>query len=253
MVELPSVKNKRWYFHSWVLELILAFLAAIWALLTAIKLLRDPSAGSAECVGAFIVAGLIFVVSSIKAWRSRAAEIKYQPIEEPKDLAGLIRGIHGSLCQINQCEGDALGVRITVYKVIWDRQRLNPIKLEQVTKYFGGLGGLPGRRYSARAGIIGRAARMAEPYKAKRESADADAFRSELVGVWGYTSNEAESVSPERWAWLAFPLLGDDEAAYGVVFLDSKKPELFDDERVTSAIVNGCSLIAEEARAVYNR
>ena len=223
MVELPSIKSKRWHFRSWVLDICAAIVACFLGIVVGYKYLRDPSATLTEKIGPPVAAALILILNGIKAWKTRKFEARYETIDEPDILVSAVGGLHEELCKIKNCSHDALGVRAVVYKLHWDKHRLEPLWLEQAMNYIGGVGGSPGRRLSARVGIIGRAARLGEGCLGSRQSADIAAYRSELVGAWGFTAREANEINADCWSWMALPLLEDDERTpYGVLFLDAR-------------------------------
>jgi hypothetical protein len=254
MVELPTVNKSRWRFRTWMLDALNAVFAFFWALFSVPRTLRDPGASAWEVIGLIVIPVGLLVASMVRAFRTRKDEMKYQPLEEPKDLRGWAKGLHLQLSAATNKSPESLGIRITVYKVIWDRGHTEPTELEQLISYVGDSGGPPGRKMSARSGIIGRVARLGEIYKAQRESDDLSAYRDELVEFWGFTEREAHDRDGERWSVLAYPLLEDDDnSPYGVVYLDAKSVNFFDDVQVEDTIVNACSLLASSLRATYNR
>src|SRR5689334_15901612 len=112
MIELPTVKHSKWRFRSWVADLINAMCAFALALFTGIRLIRDPGASFAEIAGVFFASSFILIASTIKAYRTRASEMKYEPLEEPEMLVGWAKGLHGNLCTAVAVEAESLGVRI---------------------------------------------------------------------------------------------------------------------------------------------
>jgi hypothetical protein len=251
VVELPSVKNRRWHFRLWAQDIVEGVLALGLGVFE-ILLFRDPAVGIWPVFGAFVCTTLFFASSIIRALRKRSDEAKFEPIEQPKELIGWAKSLHAELCkQIGKPPSEA-GLRIVVHKVHWDKRRTFPTELEQITEYVGDFGGPIGRkRISARSGIIGRAARLSRPYVAARVSSDDNDFRDELVDTWGFNKDEAHDRAADRWAWFALPLLQpDDFTAHGVVYLDAKSVNFFDDESVRNAILSNCNAIASICASV---
>jgi hypothetical protein len=254
VVELPTVNGSKLRFRSWVLDVIIGILAAFLAFFTALPLVRDPGASAWEKLGTFITIGLILIVTVFRGIRSGAEEMKFQPIEQPKDLLGWADGLHQNLCMISKKDKSVLGVRIAIHKVVWNKTHTEPKWLEQITQYVGGDGGAVGRKTSARAGIIGRVARTGTIGLAKRTSSDLAESRQDLVGNWGFTALEARAISADRWAWLAIPLLQEDkQSVYGVVYLDSQDIAFFDDSHIQDAVFSACSILAKQTSLLYNR
>ena len=247
MVELPSIKTDPWRVRDWVSELASAALAFV---LATLALLRPGVARWQVVVTLTVLAG-IFAISGRKAYRTRRAELKYEPVPVPNELLGGLRGMHAHLCRVRSRTAEALAVRLVVYKVHWDRRRTAPTELEQITTYVGGAGGEVGRRISARAGIVGRVARLPEPVVAKRLAADTESFRSELVTLWSFTRPEARQISVDRWAWMAMPLAEADGHVYGVVYLDTTDVNGFDDVAVYQAVAADCGVLAAICQSVY--
>jgi hypothetical protein len=254
MVELPTVKKSRFRLRSWVTECSAAIATFFLAFFVSIRLIRDPGASRWEWLGTTAAAAILLAVNVIKAVRTRREEMKFEPLKEPDLIVGWAHGLHDQLCEIAYCDAKTLGVRIVVYKVIWDRRRNAPEWLEQIISYVGDIGGPPGRRVSARAGIIGRVARLAELCEGRRVSTDVDAYRDELVGTWGFTEREAHETSASRWSWFAVPLLeSDQKTTYGVVYVDARTAEFFENDLIKNAIVAACAILARTARMAYNR
>jgi hypothetical protein len=102
--------------------------------------------------------------------------------------------------------------------------------LEQLLPYIGGDGKPPGRRFSIRSGIIGKAVREKTPYASFRENDNHEAFIKELVANWSYTEHDARQVTSDRQAWMAIPIFGSPTSASGVVavvYLDSDQRNFF--------------------------
>jgi hypothetical protein len=119
--------------------------------------------------------------------------------------------------------------------------------LEQVTEYVGvpPKAGRRGRRYSANAGIIGKAYRENSVFVGRRANDDYEEYVNELIREWNYTSAQARHLNPGVMEWMAVPLFDSDkQRVAAVVYLDATKREFFTaarQELVLSA-VNGIAV-----------
>jgi hypothetical protein len=203
-----------------------------------------------------IVLALIVSLTIFKARRSLAKERRYEPIDQPKEIAGWADGCYDALERTFAGTNHAFSageVRLTVYSVVFDRQRREPMELEQMIDYVGGSGGPAGRRVSVRTGIIGVCARMSSLVTAERTSDEITAFRQEMVRGWGYTQDEARQLSADRWSFLACPITeAEDGPVIAVAYLDSQTRNLFDASGVQESIIQQCGVLAQIIRRCYS-
>lgn len=254
MIQLPDVKPSRWRVRDAFLDALAGFSAFGAAILAALRLYGSPGNRTYFMV-AMTLAAIALVASVIKAVRSVAKEHRYEPLREPKEIAGWASGCYKLLDDtvdpsVNFNAGD---VRLTVYRVVYDKHRIEPEGLQQIISYVGGSGGPPGRTVSARSGIIGVCSRLAEVIVAGRESADdIEAFRHEMIERWGYTAQEARNLSPDRWSFMACPLTEtEDGPVIAVIYLDAKVKQLFEIEAVQESVIRQSGLLAEIVRKCY--
>jgi hypothetical protein len=206
--------------------------------LAAVRLWVDPKADKWEAVGSLTITALILVAAIWKTLKSRAAELKYEPLREPKDIRAWAASLAESLRHVLGISPERpLPFRITVHKVNWNRRLTQPTHLEQVIGYVGGSGGPPGRVTDVRAGIIGRAARTKEIEIASRSAADEQAYKAELVRSWGFHADEATARS-DRKAWMAVPLTDvPDGQVFAVIFIDTDDPALLDNPELQRQVI----------------
>ena len=107
-----------------------------------------------------------------------------------------------------------------------------------------------GRRWLLVMGAIGLAARNRSPITAKRKSTGHPDFVKELVHDWGYTEDEACSLTADRQAWMAVPIFSACGAVVGVVSLDSNVPGFFT-RAVQRTVGNACGGIAAYIAEAY--
>jgi hypothetical protein len=142
-------------------------------------------------------------------------------------------------------------LRVTLYRVVVPRKKApSAEELEQLLPYVGGAGGAARRTFSIRSGAIGLAARNKAPVTAKRKSAGHAGFVKELVHDWGFTENEARSITADRQAWMAVPIFSGQGAVVAVVFLDSSVPGFFTSV-IRRTVGNACGGIAAYITEAY--
>jgi hypothetical protein len=134
--------------------------------------------------------------------------------------------------------------------VVYGRKGAPPEQLEQLLPYMGGPGSPPGRRFSIRSGIIGKAAREKSFVAAVRQNADHEAFVRELITHWAYPEHEARTLSPDRRAWMAVPIVSPNGVTYAVVYLDSREPAFFS-QHVKDTVLTCCAGLTTYVLEVY--
>lgn len=244
MGNIPGPQKERFYEKKYVVELIAVLPPLITAAVGALVSLTDPTKRT-----------LGWWLAGATAWLALASGVKVlhaatqdRERKRSKDYDGL----RGALCVLyetvrREAGLNAIGdgtLRVTIHRVMWPaRKGTGAEELEQLLPYIGGTGGAPGRKFSIRAGVIGKAAREKRAVVVRRESEVYPDFVRELVRIWAYTEEEARAVSADRHAWMAVPILGADLAVAAVVYLDSSIPGFFtaDTQQLVS---NACSGVA---------
>jgi hypothetical protein len=237
--------------RAWTLEVLLGILAVASSLLNVFKTWADPKASAVEYVAPAIIIALAFIFGIWKSLKSRAQELKYEPLVEPTLLRGWAKGLLAALQNLPLPMKPS--VRITVHKVIWDKQRTRPVKLQQIINYVGENEGTLGRLTDARAGIIGRCCRTGTIQIAKRTQADPREFVKELVRAWGFQKDEASARTSDRWAWMAYPLVESvGGPVFAVVFVDTDSTPFVDNQLVQDTVYSHCVSLVSTCVETYS-
>lgn len=253
MVELPTIRPGRSRLRSWHLDALLGLLGPIPMFVVG---LRAALASSGEPWVAWVLlpaAGASAVLAFVKGWRARGTELKFEPPTEPAPLVDWARQLRAQLeREMATADWDSAELRITVHKVERKAWNSEPTSFQQLTNYVGGRQTGMGRRFPARAGIIGVAARHGSPVVSQRVSEDDALFTEEMVKNWGYTWDEANGLSADRRSWMAVPMT--DEArgrVVGVVYLDSRLSNLADS--VQEAVIRQVEELVRIVRERYSK
>ena len=249
MGNIPGPQKERFYEKKYVVELIAILPPLVTAAVGALVNLADPAKRS---LGWWLVGAT--------AWLALASAIKvlHAAVQDrERKRARQYDGLYGSLWVLYDCVRRVAGVestrggtlRITIHRVVQATDAAAE-ELEQLLPYIGGKGAPPGRRFSIRSGVIGRAARGRTVVVVARDSENFPGFVRELIRKWAYTEEDARKLTPDRRSWMAVPILAADESVTAVVYLDSSRRNFFTAE-ITHLIVNGCHGITSYVREVY--
>lgn len=251
MGHIPGRKQDRFYEKKLVVELVAVLPALVTAAVGALVNLADPAKRT-----------LGWWLAGATAWLALASVVKVlhaaaqdRERKRGEDYAGL----RGALHVLYECIRRGAGVhttgdgtlRATIYRA--ERPAVScPAgqELEQLLPYIGGIGGAPGRRFSIRTGIIGKAAREKRLVAVDRKSKEYPEFVEELVCDWGYTEEEAHAIRSDRQTWMGVPVLGPDQSVAAVVYLDSSVPGFFSED-VQQLVGNLCSGVAAYIAEAY--
>lgn len=243
MAAIPGVAPPKFYENQWIVEAIATVPAVLGAIASAYLNLadRDPTKHNVGLISG-AVAGWLSVAGVIKVLNALAKDKAQRQTKNPEGLFAAAHLVH-SLVKSSCAEAEVpYGMlRVTIHRVVEPIDK--PEDLEQIIPYIGGAGGGAGRRFSVRSGIIGKAVRERTPYAASRDSDDYSAFVKELVTGWSYTEDDARKLSPDRFSWMAVPILSQKNEAIGVVFLDATKREFFTSS-VKEVAINACDGIS---------
>ena len=129
----------------------------------------------------------------------------------------------------------AAGLRLTVH--VPDGQA----QLQQVMAYVGDQRAgdkTAGRKFPENVGVVGQAYRAAqldpnklEIFHDSRTSADHDAFVSQMVRDYSFSTASARALNPATMSWVAVAFREADGTVAGVLYCDSKQPDFFTDAR----------------------
>jgi putative methionine-R-sulfoxide reductase with GAF domain len=194
-------------------------------------------------MGWWLVAGAVWMVgaSAGKVLHARAQDRERKRAGDYEGLHAALQVLFAAVCataRVGRQEQATGRLRATIHRVVPNGKH-PPEELEQLLPYVGGPGDLPGRRFSIRSGIIGKAARRRSAVVAARGNADHEGFIAELVHEWAYTDHDARKLTPDRHAWMAVPILNSDGAPVAVVYLDSRDPDFFS-EAAQPRILTAC-------------
>lgn len=141
--------------------------------------------------------------------------------ESTHELEGCLHTLHSVLAP------GACKLRVAIHVPVEE-------KLEQVTEYIGDTPkpGRVGRRFSANAGIIGKAFREREVFVAHRVNDDYESYVHELIKEWNYTDQQARKLNPGAMSWMAVPLYDAEQNRIdAILFLDATHRDFFTPER----------------------
>jgi hypothetical protein len=221
---IPDRKGDRWFEKKAVIEALATVPPGA---------LTSLSDRQKRAFGWWLLAGVVWLVaaSAAKVLHARAQDRERKRSDEHDGLRAALHVLFATVCRtagISEEERANGRLRLTVHRVVTKRSE-PPEELEQLLPYMGGPGNPPGRRFSIRSGIIGKAARRRAAVVAVRGCAEHEGFVAELVREWGYPEHDARNLTPDRHAWMAVPILNVGGATVAVVYLDSRDPRFFTD------------------------
>ena len=249
MNQIPEAKPARFFEKKWIVELVAAFPPILAVGVTAAATFIDK-ANDNDVLGYILILSALWLISGgILRVTNAYAQDKRQARELNYDgLRSALHVIHSAVSRhMDFTEEEDVGgmLRVTIHRVVPAADpSSDPEETEQLVGYVGGQGKGPGRRFSVRSGIVGRAVRERNPITASRQSDDYEQFVEELVSEWSYTREDAQALSHDRQAWMAVPILGLEANVVAVVYLDSYSHTLFTD-RVVQLIIDMCSGVAQ--------
>lgn len=234
---IPGPTRDSWYEKKWVVEILSVLPPLVIASVSAYTNFSDPAKHAA---GLFLLGAVAWlaVASTVKVLHARSQD---RERSRAKAYEGFRAALHVLYCAARGAAGldperEDGQLRATIHRVVDPKQ---PEELEQLVSYLGDGGGEPGRRFSVRSGIIGRAVREKAVLAAQRTNDDIEGFIRELVVEWSFTDSDARALRPDRKAWMAVPIFGTKQTVIAVVFLDSSVADFFAPE-VQQMITNGC-------------
>lgn len=251
MGNIPGPQKERFYEKKYVVELIAVLPPLVTAAVGALVNLADPAKRTLGWWLAGATAWLA-LASGVKVLHAAAQDRQRRRVED-------YDGLRGSLCVLYEVVRRAASVetagdgtlRVTIHRVMLPGERgAAGEKLEQLLPYVGGAGGRARRMFSIRSGVIGLAVRRKAPATARRKRSEHADFVKELVDDWGYTEEEARSVTADRQAWMAVPIFSGHGTVGAVVSLDSSIPGFFP-KAVQRTVGNACGGIAVYIEEAY--
>ncbi len=251
MTSIPGRRRRRFYERKAVVELLAVVPPVLTAAVTALINIRDPGR---RTLGWLLVAAIAWLVVSsvVKILHAYAQDREQKRREEYDGLIGCLHVLYAAVSKRAGIEPREDGkLRVTIHRIVPPPEKgQSPQELEQLLPYVGGTGSAPGRTFSIRSGVIGKAARERIAFAAARQSEDYEQFLAELVRNWSYTEDDARRLSPDRRSWMAVPVFGDGPAPVAVVYLDSNDRTFFTTE-LQQVIVEACSGITSYVSEAY--
>lgn len=247
---IPSPKPKPWYVRAtWpaVVALVVALPAGCFSIAKEAWAVT-PSPLALAATSATALSAVLLAVLKIfqAAYQDEAEELR----DSPDNLRGPLHVIHRTIARHKKVIDPAEGwLRLTVHRVDGD-------ELEQAVAYVGSddekNGRSAGRRFSIKAGLIGRVARVKETRTFDRGPASFEDWDDYLVEQTGMDRSEAEKTRPDRRSFLGIPIAGPDFAVRAVLYLDSGEEQFFTDKTVDLAVA-GCDGLAKWIDEHYYR
>jgi hypothetical protein len=192
-----------------------------------------------------------FVLGTIRA---RQRELKADRLVGPSDLAAAAFVLHEIIRKLARLDdGDEGVLRLTIHRVDWT----DPMcpKIQQAIPYVGDKhGGVAGREFSTKSGIIGRVVRECRVFTANRVHEDYPKYLSELAVEWNYTPAEARKLRPDRYSWMGVPIIDQSDSnrrAVGVLYVDSSVTGIFSRENIQKVAIVGAMGLARFVRERY--
>lgn len=251
MADIPGPQKERFYEKKYVVELIAILPPLVTAAVGALVNLGDPAK---RTLGWWLAGatGWLALSSVFKVLHAAAQDRERKRARQHDGLRGSLWVLYESVRREAGVEARADGtLRLTIHRVVrTTTDGAGAQELEQLLPYVGGNGAPPGRRFSIRSGVIGKAARGRMVVVVARDGESYSDFVRELISRWAYTEEDARKLTPDRHSWMAVPILAADESISAVVYLDSSVRDFFTAE-LAHLIVNGCHGITSYVREVY--
>lgn len=189
---IPGRRDDRWFEKEAVIEALATVPPVLAAVIGALASLADPRQ---QVIGWWLVAGAVWMVgaSAGKVLHARAQDRERKRADDYEGLRAALQVLFAAVCEAaGMCERETANgkLRITMHRVVPCRKG-PPEELEQLLPYVGGAGDVPGRRFSIRSGIIGKAARKKLAIAARRQDLDYEDFVEHLILDWAYTEHDA--------------------------------------------------------------
>lgn len=244
---IPEPDRTPWYLTKTATESLGSGAPAIAAIVTAVRLVQEPSTRIFGYISAAAALWLI-VAAFFKILAANSLDKKEkEAIERTHEgLRAVLFALHSIVAHEAGFPPETANskLRVTFHRVVPPLE--TSTEIQQLVDYVGGpREGGRGRKFSIRSGIAGKAARTRSPYTQSRQGQDIAAFEAELREHWGYTEVDSRNISRESFAWMAVPICdASGQHALGVVYLDSTEKDAFALPAVRDAIFVACGGIA---------
>jgi hypothetical protein len=251
MTTIPGRRRQRFYERKAAVEALAVVPPVLMGGVTAAIDLRDPGK---RVFGWLLVAALAWLVAAsvVRVLHAHAQDREQKRREDYDGLLGALHVLYGIVSsRAGLGPRDHGRLRATIHRVVPPAVKGKAAQeLEQLLPYLGGAGSGPGRTFSIRSGVAGKAARERIAFAASRQSEDYEQFLHELVRDWSYTEDDARQLTPDRRSWMAVPVFDVRGRVAAVVFLDSNETSFFTKE-LQQLIVQACGGITSYVCEVY--
>jgi hypothetical protein len=234
MAKIPGPQKERFYEKKYVVELVSVLPPLVTAAVGALVNLADAEK---RTLGWWLMGATAWLAlaSGIKVLHAAAQDHDRTRVKEYDGLRGSLWVLYETVRQTAAISDFADGtLRVTIHRVIPESERL-----EQLLPYIGGKGGPSGRTFSIRSGVVGQAVRAKAPFSSARKNQEHPDFVKELVHDWFYTEEDARTITPDRQAWMAVPVLMPNGEVSAVICLDSNVRGFF--SAAVKEVVMSCS------------
>jgi len=194
---------------------------------------------------------MVLVGGTWKVLASRAKSRSASEAESPGDILGCCYVLR-ALVMGPETNGCSKSIRVSIYKVHRDRSG-QVADLEQLIPYVNAGGhnsGSPGRRLTAKTGIVGRVARGGNPLAVSCEAKSVEEFEAAMVREWGFTPEEAKDLKRKCRSWMGVPVTDKQDRVAGVIYLDSEDKDSFTPE-IQERVFSGCGAMTAFLRERY--
>ncbi|MFL5541665.1 MAG: hypothetical protein ACJ8J0_21950 [Longimicrobiaceae bacterium] len=250
MTSIPGRRRQRFYERKTVVELLAVVPPVAMGAVTAAINLRDPGKRPFGWLLAAAI-GWLVIASIVKVLHAQAQDREQRRREEYDGLLGALHVLYAAVSARAGIDRQDGRLRVTIHRVVPPSGKGRAAEeLEQLLPYVGGRGNDPGRRFSIRSGVIGKAVREKGVFAASRQNDNYEQFLAELVRDWAYTEADARQLSPDRRAWMAVPIFSPKAEVVGVTYLDSNQTGFFTPE-LQQLIIDACRGIASYVTEVY--
>lgn len=248
---IHGLGKRAFYERKWLVEAIAAGPPFLGAMYAAYKAWR-ATAGDAEEASASIatlgidtwvlggVCAWLLVASLIKVLAAKAQDAKEDLAKGHDGLVATLHVVHAVVARAGRLETPAQlkSLRVTFHRVVPPLEDSDHI--EHIVRYVGGSGSEPGRKFSIRSGITGRAIREKAVFTMSRRSEKFEDYVNELVSEWSYTEADAKKMTFDRFSAMAVPVRGRGQEVLGVVYLDSSSKDFFATDDMQQIVVAAC-------------
>lgn len=253
---IHGFRSRAFYERKWLVETIAAGPPFIGATYSAFKAWPasnasvNPSLVSATANGVdpLILGGVcawLLVASVLKVLAAKAQDAKEDMAKGHDGLLAALHVVHSVVARAGQLAAgeESNSLRVTFHRVVPPLDSSEHI--EHIVPYVGGDGGEPGRTFSIRSGLTGRAIREKAVFVMSRQSEKYEDYVNELVREWSYTEADAKKLTIDRFSAMAVPVRGRGQDVLGVVYLDNSAKNFFASTAMQETVVAACVGVAD--------